>query len=201
MLAYHPDRLDPGVTAIPESRRDVDRAAQVASGKEEAQSATGADIRLINEARWVLGDPERRRQWEEEFKRESAPPTLVCKFTRLIVLGSIASTPSQLISRSPHVYREISLELFEPHFNNPAHNRAYDTPSRTSSSDTVPTDGSVQDDIPAYYTYPCRCSHLFRISHDDLEAGVEVIGCEGCGEWIRVGYESVEVDEQLDAWL
>ena len=33
------------------------------------------------------------------------------------------------------------------------------------------------------------------ITHEELEAGVDVVGCGGCGEWVRVGYEVVEGDE------
>lgn len=47
---------------------------------------------------------------------------------------------------------------------------------------------------PTYYTLPCRCSSRFVITLDDLEEGVDVVGCEGCGEWVRVGYEVVEGD-------
>jgi hypothetical protein len=51
------------------------------------------------------------------------------------------------------------------------------------------------EDIPAtHYTYPCRCGGDFVITHAQLEDGVEVIGCGGCGEWVGVGYEVVEDD-------
>lgn len=30
------------------------------------------DIRLVNEARWVLSDPARRREWEEAFEGGSS---------------------------------------------------------------------------------------------------------------------------------
>jgi hypothetical protein len=50
------------------------------------------------------------------------------------------------------------------------------------------------DAEPTYYTLPCRCSSRFVITLDDLEEGVDVVGCEGCGEWVRVGYEVVEGD-------
>ncbi len=33
------------------------------------------------------------------------------------------------------------------------------------------------------------------ITHQDLEEGVEVVGCGGCGEWVRVGYEAIEEHE------
>lgn len=46
--------------------------------------------------------------------------------------------------------------------------------------------------MPAYYTYACRCSAEFVMTHQDLEDGVDVVGCMGCGEWVRVLYEVVE---------
>ncbi|EIW72986.1 hypothetical protein TREMEDRAFT_24284, partial [Tremella mesenterica DSM 1558] len=43
-----------------------------------------------------------------------------------------------------------------------------------------------------YWTYPCRCSGQFRITREDLEEGVDVVGCAGCGEWVKVLYEVLE---------
>lgn len=84
----------------------------------------------------------------------------------------------------PHIFREVSLESFTPHSGHPPGSEAVDD-KRTVDHHTEPT----------YYTYPCRCSRLFVITHQDLEDGVDVIGCEGCGEWIRVTYEIQEEDE------
>jgi len=53
-----------------------------------------------------------------------------------------------------------------------------------------------EDAEPNFYSHPCRCSSEFIITHQDLEDGVDVIGCGGCGEWVRVGYEAVE--DELD---
>lgn len=52
--------------------------------------------------------------------------------------------------------------------------------------------GDEDEDEPAYYTHPCRCSGEFVITRQDLEDGIEVIGCGGCGEWVGVGYEVIE---------
>jgi len=41
----------------------------------------------------------------------------------------------------------------------------------------------------AYYTHPCRCSHELIISEEDLENGIELLDCTGCGERIAVGYK------------
>jgi len=46
-----------------------------------------------------------------------------------------------------------------------------------------------------YWTYPCRCSSQFRVTLEELEKGVEVVGCEGCSERCRVEYEVVEEEE------
>ena len=51
------------------------------------------------------------------------------------------------------------------------------------------------EEIAEWYSHPCRCSGEFVITHQDLEDGVDVVGCQGCGEWVRVGYEVVEDDE------
>lgn len=47
-----------------------------------------------------------------------------------------------------------------------------------------------------YWTYPCRCSSQFRIVLEELEEGVEVVGCEGCSERCRVEYEVLEEEEE-----
>ena len=47
-------------------------------------------------------------------------------------------------------------------------------------------------DEPAYYTHPCRCSSEFRITREQLEAGMEIVTCDGCSERCRVEYEVVE---------
>jgi DnaJ-class molecular chaperone len=38
-----------------------------ASSQAATQPRDGADIRLINEAKWILSDSERRKQWEEGY--------------------------------------------------------------------------------------------------------------------------------------
>ena len=36
----------------------------------------GTGIRLINEARFILGDPQRRKEWEEQYGRPLLSPSL-----------------------------------------------------------------------------------------------------------------------------
>lgn len=54
------------------------------------------------------------------------------------------------------------------------------------------TNADAEDDEPTHYTHPCRCSALYTITTAQLEDGVDVVGCDGCGDWVRVGYEVVE---------
>lgn len=90
---------------------------------------------------------------------------------------------------TPHISHHISLEDFTPH----------SLPRETENGGDQGPNGASEshDDFEeaSYYTHPCRCSGEFVITHMDLEEGVEIVGCEGCGEWVRVGYEVVEEDE------
>ncbi|GAA5939003.1 hypothetical protein JCM10213_006001 [Rhodosporidiobolus nylandii] len=68
----------------------------------------------------------------------------------------------------------LSLDLFDAHY----------APSSQGEED--------EEEEPAWYTHPCRCSSQFRITREQLEEGVEVVTCEGCSERCRVEYEVVE---------
>ncbi|GAA5890787.1 hypothetical protein JCM6882_000663 [Rhodosporidiobolus microsporus] len=59
------------------------------------------------------------------------------------------------------------------------------------SLDAFDPHGDDEDD-PAYYTHPCRCSSEYKITREELENGVEVIVCQGCSERCMVEYEVVE---------
>lgn len=41
-------------------------------------------------------------------------------------------------------------------------------------------------------THPCRCGASYRITEEQLDADVHLIGCNGCSEVVWVGYEAVE---------
>ena len=43
------------------------RALVLAHHPDRHNRPTGVDVRLINEARWVLSDPQRRAEWERAF--------------------------------------------------------------------------------------------------------------------------------------
>lgn len=65
----------------------------------------------------------------------------------------------------PRIREYVSLEAFTPH------------PSA---------------DEPERFTLECRCGQDYAVTVDDLEAGVDVVGCPGCGEYVGVEYEVVE---------
>lgn len=65
----------------------------------------------------------------------------------------------------------------------------YPTPSHNASDPTP---------FQPFYSHPCRCSFTYIITLSDLEAGVDRIGCDGCGEWVGVGYEVLEEEDEED---
>ena len=89
VLLHHPDKLlrqvsDADGNSIPRRSQLVDEVNVEAGehrpliGGEAAAAAGrrqggGVDVGLLNEARWVLSDPVRRAQWEEEFERGKSP--------------------------------------------------------------------------------------------------------------------------------
>lgn len=42
------------------------------------------------------------------------------------------------------------------------------------------------------FSLPCRCGNQYVVTADDLERGLELLGCSGCSERIHVLYEMVE---------
>ncbi|KAI7900648.1 uncharacterized protein BX663DRAFT_517114 [Cokeromyces recurvatus] len=46
------------------------------------------------------------------------------------------------------------------------------------------------------YSYVCRCSGDYIITEEELNEGIEVIGCNNCSLKIRVLYDVVESDEE-----
>lgn len=58
---------------------------------------------------------------------------------------------------------------------------------------TPPDDDETSGSSGVYeYTYACRCGGLFKISYEQLEVDVHLVGCQGCSEVVWVGYEAVE---------
>ncbi|WVO15985.1 hypothetical protein L204_103650 [Cryptococcus depauperatus] len=126
-------------------------------------------IHLINEARAVLTDPSRRQDWLAQYSS-----------TQSVAVQSKNDT-------GPHITQHLSLDVFTPQYI--LHGATHDTGE----------DGGMETMVegePTHFTYPCRCSGAFVITMEQLEEGVEVVGCEGCGEWVRVLYQVVEHDVQ-----
>ncbi|KIJ25773.1 hypothetical protein M422DRAFT_102915, partial [Sphaerobolus stellatus SS14] len=52
-------------------------------------------------------------------------------------------------------------------------------------------DGEDGGDI---FSYTCRCGGQYRITEQQLERDIHLIGCEACSEVIWAGYEAAEED-------
>jgi curved DNA-binding protein CbpA len=61
ILIYHPDKRKVQEQPLP---------ADSPSGAHDIEEG-GLTIRLINEAKWILSDPDRRKEWEDEFFSQS----------------------------------------------------------------------------------------------------------------------------------
>lgn len=97
-------------------------------------------------------------------------------------LASVGPEPEQGEEKQRNPTQTISLEEFTFH-------------PRPSSPDSSHRQDTEHGDPQGYYSHPCRCSGQYTISLHELEQGVDVVGCEGCGEWVGVGYEVVEEEE------
>ncbi|KAF9264064.1 hypothetical protein L218DRAFT_1076636 [Marasmius fiardii PR-910] len=42
------------------------------------------------------------------------------------------------------------------------------------------------------WSYPCRCGGVYKITEDDMEKNIHMVGCDGCSETVWVGFEVVE---------
>lgn len=146
------------------------------------------NIRLINEAKWILGDPSRRKDWEEVYFSSSTSSCGQSTVTLLIV----DIEPAVRVNTTPHVSYDISLSAFTPHYR--SNDPMLDVSDGVVHERISQTDKEVPQDAeePIFYTHPCRCSSDFVITYQDLEDGIEVVGCGGCGEWVRVCYETVD---------
>jgi diphthamide biosynthesis protein 4 len=102
-----------------------------------------------------------------------------------------------MIDTTPHVSYNISLSAFTPHYRSTEASTLLAQNESRAKDDSHPEEENG-DDEPIYYTHPCRCSSEFVITYQDLEDGIEVVGCGGCGEWVRVGYEVLDDETEVD---
>jgi len=58
-------------------------------------------------------------------------------------------------------------------------------------AEIVSFDEFVPEEKSEAYIYPCRCGSVYRITEDQLEAEVHLLGCQGCSEVVWVGYDVV----------
>lgn len=46
------------------------------------------------------------------------------------------------------------------------------------------------------FSSPCRCSGVYVITEDEMEEGVDTVGCSTCTLSVRVLYQEVEQEEK-----
>ncbi|GAA5963132.1 hypothetical protein JCM21900_000219 [Sporobolomyces salmonicolor] len=151
-----------------------------------SSSASGADIKIAYRALILRLHPDRNAHPAgQELVNEGVTAEEINEAWEVLGDGDRRQTydaarRAHLAASRPqaHAYAvSLSLDLFEPHF--------------VSSTSAFPS-GTADDSEPEFYTHTCRCSSQFKITREQLEAGVEVVGCEGCSERCRVEYEVVE---------
>lgn len=101
-----------------------------------------------------------------------------------------------IVDTTPHVSYDISLSAFTPHYRQPGRDQGHSGDRTTAdATDEEAEEQEAESEEPVYYSHACRCSSEFIITYQDLLDGVDVVGCGGCGEWVRVGYEAVSDDD------
>lgn len=62
--------------------------------------------------------------------------------------------------------------------------------SATVDFDTfTPTD--TGDAVTLLFTYPCRCGSVYTLTEDQAHAGLDLVTCNGCSEFIQVHYDEL----------
>ncbi|KAF9923527.1 Diphthamide biosynthesis protein 4 [Linnemannia zychae] len=62
--------------------------------------------------------------------------------------------------------------------------------------DDIDLDDMEYDEESGSYTSPCRCSGEYIISEDELELGVDTVGCSTCSLIVRIHYEEADDREE-----
>ncbi|KAI9019233.1 DNAJ heat shock N-terminal domain-containing protein [Phycomyces nitens] len=58
----------------------------------------------------------------------------------------------------------------------------------------VDLDDMEYDEESCTFSMECRCSGIYAIKEDEMELGIDVVGCDLCSLRIRVLYDAVEED-------
>lgn len=170
ILRAHPDRLV--------SSADGARDGPAVSTPAERVTGEADDAHELNEAWEVLGDEEARSRYDAARRGESGYADAACACLSDCPALTPDSEPAWIVAQRATAQSfavSHSLDAFEAHYQD------HPTSERPELLDE-----------PAFYTHPCRCSSEFRISREQLEAGVEIVTCDGCSERCRVEYEVVE---------
>ncbi|KAL1407299.1 hypothetical protein Q8F55_006720 [Vanrija albida] len=139
---------------------------------------------------------------------DAAPAEITQAWRRLVLVSHPDKQAGGSKSASPEPRADIVLiNEARAVLSDPARRAAFDAEHAETAAQPPPAAGPrirehvslenftpypLDADEPEKYMYPCRCGHEYVVTIDDLEAGVDVLGCPGCGEYIVVEYEEVE---------
>ncbi|CAO3623828.1 unnamed protein product [Cunninghamella blakesleeana] len=59
-------------------------------------------------------------------------------------------------------------------------------------NDEIDLDDMDYDEKSASFLLKCRCSGIYQITEEELEDGIDIIGCDNCSLKIRVIYDIIE---------
>ena len=136
--------------------------------------------------------------------RSASPNTIKAAYHRAL----LHLHPDKLRQRADDPVQLTDVGLLHDAFvtlSSPALRTAYD--ARDELSRTGPRPAQVvsldqfdyagdSDSVISTWTLACRCSGKYKVTEDDLERGLHLVGCGDCSEVIWVGYEMVqEADE------
>ncbi|CAO3609272.1 unnamed protein product [Cunninghamella echinulata] len=65
-------------------------------------------------------------------------------------------------------------------------------------NDEIDLDDMEYNEELASYSLKCRCSGIYYITEEELEDGIDIIGCDNCSLKIRVIYDVVDDDDDDD---
>ncbi|KAJ9477387.1 Carboxylic ester hydrolase [Pseudozyma hubeiensis] len=123
----------------------------------------------------------------------------------LIDPSKIANSPTSddVIRQLNHAYKTLSDDQQRSQYNDSlsaARASSSSTSSHPRISATVDFESfQLSQEPDLIFSYPCRCGSSYNISEDQIHNRIDVIGCDGCSENIRIRYDDDAQTTQTDA--
>ncbi|KAF8314537.1 hypothetical protein DL93DRAFT_2167322 [Clavulina sp. PMI_390] len=157
------------------------------------QTASSADVKAAYHRALLLYHPDKALSKTLSPLAASQPRSAQ---DRESLTGSRIDLPTPTIDEVQQAYTTLSDSLLRKNYDGNLKRSLSDASAQRGSqrpAEVVSLEEFVPlDEDAAILVYPCRCGESFRISEEQLEADVHLIGCNGCSEAVWVGYEAVE---------